>query len=229
MTEKELDEIADAADMIISGYAFKKVDGDIKVVNLNSQTNDVLLMSNDGTVKDTDMDDIELKIVMNLWNKNSEFIDPNTCSDNYKVSTPVPVNKLYAEFCYNLQSLEKTRERKDLSDDFIASGVAWKFRMTVVTAINLMKTIETDYYKTHGLGIGSTNETLSMSLKHGIIEDDIWVDMLKDVGEFEHDYDGSYAVKSVYRIRDDYLPVFEKFRDKAEWYMKALQTMEHKA
>ncbi|GEM_PF-2145788 len=29
--------------------------------------------------------------------------------------------------------------------------------MTVVTAINLMTTIETDYYKTHGLGIGSTN------------------------------------------------------------------------
>ena len=35
MTESKLREIADAADMIVRGYAFTKKDGNISVLNLN--------------------------------------------------------------------------------------------------------------------------------------------------------------------------------------------------
>ena len=54
-------QIADEADVIISGYAFTKIDDEIKVFNLNNGKSAAVLQT-DGTLIETNMDDIELEI-----------------------------------------------------------------------------------------------------------------------------------------------------------------------
>ena len=57
----DINKIADEADVIISGYAFKKNTDDIRVFNLNNGKSAAVLQPN-GTLIETNMDDIELEI-----------------------------------------------------------------------------------------------------------------------------------------------------------------------
>ena len=70
----DLKEIADKADMIIKGYAFTR-DGDfVRVLNLNGgQTS--MVMSPDGTMIETNMDEIEQALVQNIWSKDSKYME----------------------------------------------------------------------------------------------------------------------------------------------------------
>lgn len=54
-----VEEIAEAADVIISGYAVKKEDDGFHVFNLNNKEG-VAVFKEDGTLIETNMDDIEL-------------------------------------------------------------------------------------------------------------------------------------------------------------------------
>ena len=64
-------DVADNANMIINGYAYTK-DGDyIRVLNLNC-LNDAAVIYKDEIVE-TNMDDIEIQIVLDYYNKNKEF------------------------------------------------------------------------------------------------------------------------------------------------------------
>ena len=74
MPETMLKEIADKADMIIKGYAFTR-DGDfVRVLNLNGgQTS--MVMSLDGTMIETNMDEIEQALVQNIWSKDSKYME----------------------------------------------------------------------------------------------------------------------------------------------------------
>ena len=69
-----LKEIADKADMIIKGYAFTR-DGDfVRVLNLNGgQTS--MVISPDGTMIETNMDEIEQALVQNIWSKDSKYME----------------------------------------------------------------------------------------------------------------------------------------------------------
>lgn len=62
-------EIADAADMIVNGYAFTKDGENIRVLNLNNPKKAAYLNKN-GDVLETSMDDIELDIVSEYYQKN---------------------------------------------------------------------------------------------------------------------------------------------------------------
>ena len=57
----DIKRIADEADVIISGYAFKKVPDEIKVFNLNNSKS-AAVFHPDGTLIETNMDEIELEI-----------------------------------------------------------------------------------------------------------------------------------------------------------------------
>ena len=61
-------EIADAADMIVNGYAFTKDGENIRVLNLNNPKKAAYLNKN-GDVLETSMDDIELDIVSEYYQK----------------------------------------------------------------------------------------------------------------------------------------------------------------
>lgn len=66
-------EIADRADMIVNGYAFTSENGQIRVLNLNS-LDKALVLSEDGRVLQTTMDDIEIRIVLYYWDNDRKFM-----------------------------------------------------------------------------------------------------------------------------------------------------------
>ena len=66
--------IADAADMIVKGYAFSAWNGWYRVVNLN-RLDRAVLMSQNGEVLATSMDDIELAIVQDYFKANRRFLE----------------------------------------------------------------------------------------------------------------------------------------------------------
>ncbi len=67
-------EIADAADLIVNGYAFTKDGENIRVLNLNNPKKAAYLNKN-GDVLETSMDDIELDIVSEYYQKNRECME----------------------------------------------------------------------------------------------------------------------------------------------------------
>lgn len=67
-------EIADNADMIVSGYAFT-VDGEnVRVLNLNYVKSAAVINSECEAIETT-MDDIELDIVMNIYRRSKEYME----------------------------------------------------------------------------------------------------------------------------------------------------------
>ena len=66
-------EIADRADMIVNGYAFTRENGQIRVLNLNN-LDKALVLSEDGRVLQTTMDDIEIRIVFYYWDNDRKFM-----------------------------------------------------------------------------------------------------------------------------------------------------------
>ncbi len=67
-------EIADRAELIINGYAFTKVNDNVKVLNLNNPSKATLLHKK-GEVLETSMDDIELDIVIDYYNRNRKYME----------------------------------------------------------------------------------------------------------------------------------------------------------
>ena len=65
---EELIKVADEADMIVNGYAFKLKDGHVSILNLN-RPDRAAVLTMDGEMLETSMDDIELSIVQNYLQK----------------------------------------------------------------------------------------------------------------------------------------------------------------
>ena len=70
----KIKEIADKADMIVNGYAFTRENNQIRILNLNNLEK-ALVRSEDGKVLETTMDDIEIRIVLDYWNSDCEFME----------------------------------------------------------------------------------------------------------------------------------------------------------
>ena len=70
----KIKEIADKADMIVNGYAFTRENNQIRILNLNN-LDKALVISEDGEVLETTMDDIEIRIVLDYWNSDCEFME----------------------------------------------------------------------------------------------------------------------------------------------------------
>lgn len=69
-----LDEIKNRADMILSDYAFTKEEGIVKILNLEDTTKAAVL-NTDGEFLETTMSNTELKLVIQLYLKNKEFLE----------------------------------------------------------------------------------------------------------------------------------------------------------
>ncbi len=75
MNNEELLKISDAANMVVCGYAFTKTeDGKIRVLDLK-EPHHALLMTVQGEVLETTMDDVELSIVDAYWQKNKKYME----------------------------------------------------------------------------------------------------------------------------------------------------------
>lgn len=72
--ENAIKTIADKADLIINGYAFLKNNNEVKVVNLN-RIEKMAMVDMDGKVLNTTMDEIEVDVVLDYYNRNRKYID----------------------------------------------------------------------------------------------------------------------------------------------------------
>ena len=73
MTQLDVKNLAEKADMIVNGYAFTKEGDYIRVLNLNCLNHAAVIYKNQ--VIETNMDDIENQIVMDYYNDNREFME----------------------------------------------------------------------------------------------------------------------------------------------------------
>jgi len=74
MPEKKIQKIAEDADMIIKGYAFKKNGEFIHVFNMNDGIS-AMVIDQDGTMIETNMDEIQQVIVKNIWDRDSKYME----------------------------------------------------------------------------------------------------------------------------------------------------------
>lgn len=73
MNNTDLQKVIDRAAFIVDGYAFSKKDNSVEIVALNAP-NHVLIMSLDGDIIESSMDDIEIAIVQGYWQRNQKYL-----------------------------------------------------------------------------------------------------------------------------------------------------------
>ena len=74
MPEKKIQKIAEDADLIVKGYAFKKNGDFIHVFNMNDGFS-AMVIDNDGTMIETNMDDIQQALVKQIWDRDSKYME----------------------------------------------------------------------------------------------------------------------------------------------------------
>ena len=70
----DINKVAEAADMIINGYAFTRCSEGYRVLNLN-RPDCAVVFTQDGKVLETSMDDIEVHIVGDYLQRNRKFVE----------------------------------------------------------------------------------------------------------------------------------------------------------
>lgn len=70
----DIKQVADAADMIVNGYAFTRCPEGYRVLNLN-RPDKAAVFSSTGDVLETSMDDIEVRIAGDYLEKNRRFVE----------------------------------------------------------------------------------------------------------------------------------------------------------
>lgn len=126
----------------------------------------------------------------------------------------------FQSFIDSLNALKEARER-DLSDSFVLSGTGAKFSITLDLAWKVMKDIIVQYHMMSDFPTGSPREVLRKAFEVGLIEDDVWMEMLKVRNEISYDYDGKILKTYCERIVGIYIDKFMEFRSSVE---KLLET-----
>jgi hypothetical protein len=77
ITDNDIEKIIDNAIMIIYGYAFlKQEDGNIRIISIESPYHASVIQEN-GEILETNMDDVELDIVNDIWKRNKKYMEDN--------------------------------------------------------------------------------------------------------------------------------------------------------
>lgn len=70
----DLKKISDDTDMIVCGFAYKKTDEGIRVFDLNNGTG-AAVMTAEGSLIETNMDDIEFSIAQKHYLSNAKYME----------------------------------------------------------------------------------------------------------------------------------------------------------
>ena len=123
--------------------------------------------------------------------------------------------KRFDSYKKSLASLAEARER-DMRDSFVLSGTSAKFSITCDLAWKVMKDILVQHYAIIDFVAGSPREVLRAAFRAKLIDDEIWMEMLKVRNQLAHDYDGQIVEKYCEDIVKVYIGRLEDFRDVAE-------------
>lgn len=110
------------------------------------------------------------------------------------------------------KSLENLKMAKtaDKSNLLILSGIVMMFNLTFDLAWKLIKDVLQEKHGISDFPSGSPKETLRKAKSVGIIDEEVWLDMLEDRNNLIHDYDFNFANNKVESIINEYIPIFEK-------------------
>ena len=81
-----------------------------------------------------------------------------------------------------------------------------------------MKDILVKYMGILDFAVGSPREVLQTAFSNGIIESDMWLEMLRARNQLAHDYDGELAKKYFERITVEFYPLFVKLQERVKKY-----------
>ncbi len=123
----------------------------------------------------------------------------------------------YRSFCKSLNNL-KDAKGKNAEDKFILSGTVQMFNLSFDLSWKVMKDLIKEFHGVSEYPVGSPRETLRMAHSVGLIEDDIWMQLLKVRNHLAHDYDGEIALKYFAEITTRYYEIMEEFMQKASEY-----------
>ena len=120
--------------------------------------------------------------------------------------------KKFDNYVSNLEILKRA-ENEDLENEFIISGIIYKFFVQFEFSWKVLKEL-LRYEGKSTAGSGSPREILKDAYElYDFIDEDIWLEMLKSRNDMTHIYDGEAAKRLVNRILYSYIPEFIKLRD----------------
>ena len=73
MLDARLQELADRADLIVRGYAFSREGDLVRAFNLNDGFS-AMILSPDGTMLETNMDELQQALVLRIWERDARFM-----------------------------------------------------------------------------------------------------------------------------------------------------------
>ena len=104
--------------------------------------------------------------------------------------------------------LSEQIEREAVIDELLQEGLIQRFEYTHELAWKVMK----DYAEHQGImEIFGSRDAIRYSLRLGLIDDEKWMDTIKDRNVTSHHYDDDTAQKITEHIINIYYPLFVKF------------------
>lgn len=114
-------------------------------------------------------------------------------------------NENFASALANL----KDAPNQDLSNDFVQSGLINKFALQFELSWKLLKRL-LEFEGDPISASGSPRDIIKAAFKiYDFLDEDVWLDLLRDRNTIVRIYDGDRAAELVGRILSAYLPAFE--------------------
>ena len=121
--------------------------------------------------------------------------------------------KKFDNYVSNLEILQRA-EHEDLENEFIISGIIYKFFVQFEFSWKVLKEL-LQYEGKRAAASGSPREILKAAYElYDFIDEDIWLEMLKSRNDMTHIYDGEAAKRLVNSILHRYIPEYIKLRDR---------------
>ena len=117
--------------------------------------------------------------------------------------------KKFEQFSRHLQVLRRA-DKEDITNEFIISGIIDKFYIQFELGWKVLKEL-LSYEGVKSAASGSPREIIKSAYAcFDFIDENLWLQMLRDRNDTTHMYNEQAAVELVDKIIKEYIPLFEK-------------------